>query len=147
MVRATLFVLVALGLAGCGPDRPDHDDTLPHEVPEAAPPATAGGALPPPTMDAGNPQRPPTGTAGPQEAALGTMPEQSENGMGCDASKAQWLIGEAPTQERLDRAGADTGAEVVRTIRHDEMVTLEFHPSRLNVDLDEDGRVRGVRCG
>lgn len=146
MVRATLFVLVALGLAGCGPDRPDRDETLPHEVPEAAAPP-AGSALPPPTLDSDPAQRPRPADSGQLGAAMGTTPERRENGMGCDASKAQWLIGEAPTQEQLDRAGAETGAEVVRTIRHDEMVTLEYHDSRLNVDLDEDGRVRGVRCG
>ena len=146
MVRATMFVLVALGLAGCGPDRPDGDDTLPHEVPEAAA-APAGGGLPPPTMDGDPSQSPRPEASGPRAATPGTTPERMENGMGCDASKAQWLIGEEPSQERLDRAGAETGAEVVRTIRHDEMVTMEYHEARLNVDLDEDGRVRAVRCG
>ncbi|WP_187266076.1 I78 family peptidase inhibitor [Alkalisalibacterium limincola] len=144
MVRATLFVLVAMGLAGCSPDR---EDTLPHEVPEAAAPAPAGSALPPPTMDSEPSQRPRPGAAGQEGAALGGMPEYAENGMGCDESKAQWIIGEEASQELLDRAAADAGAEVARYIRHDEMVTMEYHASRLNVMLDEQGRAASVRCG
>lgn len=144
MVRATVLALVALGLAGCGPDR---EETRPHEVPEAAAPAPAGSALPPPTLDSEPSQRPRPEVPGQLGAAAGAMPDQAENGMGCDAGKVQWLVGEMPAPELLERAGSESGAEVVRTIAHDEMVTMEYHPSRLNVDLDEDGRVRGVRCG
>ena len=67
--------------------------------------------------------------------------------MSCDASKAEWMVGQQPTDELLARGAADAGAQVSRYIRHDEMVTMEYHPSRLNVDLDENGVIRAVRCG
>jgi hypothetical protein len=67
--------------------------------------------------------------------------------MACDASKAEWMIGQQPTAELLARGAAAAGAEVARYLRHDEMVTMEYHPSRLNVDLDENGTIRAVRCG
>jgi hypothetical protein len=67
--------------------------------------------------------------------------------MGCDASKAEWMIGQRPSAELLERGAAAAGAQVARYLRHDEMVTMEYHPSRLNVDLGEDGLVRAVRCG
>ena len=67
--------------------------------------------------------------------------------MSCDPGKARWMIGQVPTPERLKRGAADAGAEVARYLRHDEIVTMEYHPSRLNVDLDEHGIIRAVRSG
>lgn len=67
--------------------------------------------------------------------------------MGCDAEAAMWMLGRPRDDVLLERARIDAGAQVARYIRHDEMVTMEFHPSRLNVDLDASGRVRAVRCG
>jgi hypothetical protein len=72
---------------------------------------------------------------------------KEEDTMSCDPSKAQWMIGQPATPELLRRGAADAGAQVARYLQHDEMVTMEYHPSRLNVDLDEHGVVRAVRSG
>ncbi|MGY6518087.1 MAG: I78 family peptidase inhibitor [Lysobacteraceae bacterium] len=120
MVRVSLIAVLAVGLAGC------QDPPPPHDIPETG---AAAPALPPPTLTA------------PAEDAM------HEDESRCDASRAQWAVGELPTEEVMERARADAGVEVVRTIGHDEMVTLEYHESRLNLDLDEDGRIRAARCG
>lgn len=65
----------------------------------------------------------------------------------CDADRAQWAVGRPATEALLRQAKEDAGVEIARFIPHDMMVTMEYHPSRLNIDLDEDGRVRMVRCG
>jgi hypothetical protein len=67
--------------------------------------------------------------------------------MSCKPENARWMIGQRPTPELLKRGAADAGAQVARYLRHDEIVTMEYHPSRLNVDLDEDGVICRVRSG
>ncbi len=67
--------------------------------------------------------------------------------MQCDAGKAQWAIGKTPDEALIERARHDAGARVVRVIEYGMMVTMEYNEARLTFDLDEQGRVRQVRCG
>lgn len=154
MVRASLTALLAMGLAaGCNPDT-GPAETQPHDVPETATPSASPGpdstALPPPTLET-TPGRDATDPAASADDGIliGDSPahENWEDGMACDASKAEWMIGETPTDELLERGAADAGVEIARYIRHDEAVTMEYHPSRLNVSLDENGIIARVNCG
>jgi hypothetical protein len=124
-----MCVLLLLGGSGC-------------DGPGGAPPASAVDTAPSaaPNVDRG---AAPRADARVRQGGI----NEEENAMGCDASKAEWMIGQPPTEELLARGAADAGAQVSRYIRHDEMVTMEYHPSRLNVDLGEDGLIRAVRCG
>ncbi|MBB1089625.1 hypothetical protein H4F99_14160 [Lysobacter sp. SG-8] len=63
-----------------------------------------------------------------------------------EAAKAE-LLGQPANEANLERARAASGAEHVRVIKPDMMVTLEFNPSRLNVDVDEAGNITNLRCG
>ena len=65
----------------------------------------------------------------------------------CDDSQAQWAIGKTPTAAEVEQARADSGAESVRTLKPDQMVTMDFNDKRLNLDLDASGVVTAVRCG
>ena len=42
---------------------------------------------------------------------------------------------------------ATVGERPIRYIAPGDAVTLDFSPSRLNVELGEDGRIKLFRCG
>jgi hypothetical protein len=65
----------------------------------------------------------------------------------CDAAKAQGLIGKARSKTLGTDALRRTGARTLRWIRPGTMVTMDFREDRLNLHLDERGRVTKVNCG
>lgn len=67
--------------------------------------------------------------------------------MTCDAGKAQWALGQIPNDALIERARGDAGARVARVIEYGMLVTMEYNEARLTIDLNEQGRVRQVRCG
>jgi hypothetical protein len=77
------------------------------------------------------------------------MPPQHRppGAMQCHADGARFTLGQAVTPQLAEQARERSGARRVRVIRPGDMVTLEFDPGRLNIELDAAGRVRQVRCG
>ncbi len=71
----------------------------------------------------------------------------STPGYACDASKAQSLAGQPATADLATRAIRLAGARTVRWIRPGDAVTMDFREDRLNIELDERGRVKALRCG
>jgi hypothetical protein len=65
----------------------------------------------------------------------------------CDASKAQWAIGQPAGDALLERARVDAGAESARFLRPNQPITTEYLGSRLNLGLDGRDIVRSVSCG
>jgi hypothetical protein len=65
----------------------------------------------------------------------------------CDANKAQWAVGEPESGELLERARVAAEAKSARFLRPDQMITLEYSSSRLNLHLGTQGVVGSVRCG
>lgn len=65
----------------------------------------------------------------------------------CNATPAQFAVGQAGTAELGDRAMRAAGAQRYRFLRPGQVVTLEFDSGRLNLDLDAGGKVIRVRCG
>lgn len=65
----------------------------------------------------------------------------------CDDSRAQWAVGRPANEALLDRVAADARVKFARTLKPGQMVTLEYNGDRVNVELDENGVVRSVRCG
>lgn len=61
---------------------------------------------------------------------------------GCDASHHRELVGQ-PIE------GIDTDAlpAPLRVYRSGSRITMDHRPDRLNLVLDPDGRVAGIRCG
>lgn len=47
----------------------------------------------------------------------------------------------------MEEARSAAGADRVRTIKPGQMVTMEYHASRLTLDVDEHNIVVNVRCG
>jgi hypothetical protein len=65
----------------------------------------------------------------------------------CDASRAADAVGSPATAEVLERARVAAGASVARFLRPNEIVTMEYLGSRLNLGLDKGNVVTSVRCG
>ena len=65
----------------------------------------------------------------------------------CDATKAQFAVGQAYSASLAEQARAAAGARIVRRLVPGQMVTLEFSAERLNLDTDDSGKVAAVRCG
>lgn len=65
----------------------------------------------------------------------------------CDADAAQQLVGGTADVELAERAMALSGAREFRWIPPNSAVTMDYRPTRLNVEYDEDSVVTAIRCG
>lgn len=65
----------------------------------------------------------------------------------CDVSQVQGLIGQPYSAELAEQARQDTGASQVRALKPGQAMTLDFAGGRLNIELDENDKITGVRCG
>lgn len=69
------------------------------------------------------------------------MPPATE-ASNCGAADLQSLIGQPETVLARMRFGT-----VVRVIHPGEMVTEDYSPSRLNIQIDASGRIAALSCG
>ena len=69
------------------------------------------------------------------------------SGRTCNAAATAGLIGRPASSALGAEALRLSGAGIMRWLRPGEIVTMEFREDRLNIDLDERGRVKRVRCG
>ena len=74
------------------------------------------------------------------------VPAEGSGGT-CNAAPGQGLIGRQSTPQLGAEAQRLTGAARMRWIRPGQMVTMDYREDRLNIDLDEQGRITGLRCG
>ena len=72
----------------------------------------------------------------------GTIPQAR-----CRAAGAEAVLGRMVDEQVIRDAIVGSGAMRSRVIRPGSNVTLELDPLRLNLEVDETGRVRRVRCG
>lgn len=90
---------------------------------------------------------PPVETAPPmmgsRPAGPGAEPQIDSCGLGSIGD----LVGKAVTETMADDARKRSGARAVRVIRPGTMVTMDFRPDRLNIDVDDKGIVTNLRCG
>ncbi len=81
----------------------------------------------------------------PPPQASDPAPEQTTGT--CNAEAARPFIGRMPDEATQRAAQTASGAASVRVIPHDGMATLDFREDRLNLRLDEAGRIGSVDCG
>lgn len=82
-----------------------------------------------------------------EAAAQPAPPTPPAAATACDDSQAQWAVGKKVTEAEVEQARKDSGAGTVRTLKPNQMVTMEFNTNRLNLDLDDAGTVTAIRCG
>ena len=66
---------------------------------------------------------------------------------GCDASDLTFLIGKPLDDALTARAKDAAGATSVRVVRPGQMVTMDYLPERLNIEVDAGEKVIAIRCG
>lgn len=76
-------------------------------------------------------------------------PVISDGGMGgtCDAKAAAAYVGQAITDQVAEQAKVAAGARGVRVIRPGMAVTMDYRAGRLNLELDDQGRIAKASCG
>ena len=86
-------------------------------------------------------------------SACATVPNANTGGplppsaMQCDASGANWAIGQSPTAEIVERIRVDTHSRIARVLRPGPVVTMDFSGERVNVNVNEREAIVGVTCG
>lgn len=126
------LVLALLTAASCAP-QPAADDPGARQSSQL--PAATAGPAEPATSDA------------PAAAAPQPAPASSEETAMCDATRAEFAVGQAYSDALAEQARAAAGARIVRRLVPGQMVTMEFSAERLNLDTDASGKVAAVRCG
>lgn len=65
----------------------------------------------------------------------------------CDASQVQGLVGQPYTDALGEQARQDAGASQLRLLKPEQMTTMEYIGERLNIEVDANDQITGVRCG
>lgn len=81
----------------------------------------------------------------PKAEETATAPVAGEGA--CDATAAQAYVGKALTEDMQTAALRATGSKTVRVIRPGMAVTMDYRQDRLNIEVDEAGVIKAVRCG
>ena len=78
-----------------------------------------------------------------------TSPPIRDGGLSgtCDAKAAQQFVGQVLDEAVAERARAAAGARGLRVIRPGMAVTADYRAGRLNIDVDDSGRITRVHCG
>jgi hypothetical protein len=74
-------------------------------------------------------------------------PRHPDQSRFCDAGKASVLRGTMFSSRLLDRARLLSGAATARQLRKGMASTMEFRSDRINVEIDQKGRVTRIFCG
>ncbi len=77
------------------------------------------------------------------EAGSPSMPAATR----CNAAPAQFAVGRNVDAALEGDARARAGAKTSRVLRPGQVVTMEFNAERLNLSVDDAGRVTRVSCG
>ena len=83
-------------------------------------------------------------------ATAATPPEPSVIGAGgyaCRPDGLDQFVGQPATQALGAEMLRVSGARILRWVGHGMMVTMEFSPERLTVQLTADNRVERANCG
>ena len=83
----------------------------------------------------------------PPPAAQPQWQTPGPRGGACDAAPAQGAIGQAATSSVIEKARIAAGASMARVLRPNQAATMEFNHERLNLILNDKGRIAAVRCG
>ncbi|MCA0392864.1 MAG: Elastase inhibitor AFLEI Flags: Precursor [Proteobacteria bacterium] len=128
---ALLAMSLVLALAACSQQKPSEAATdpvaaAPAASPEATVPADATVAAPADGVPAAD------------------APVTSGQ---CNADAVQGLVGQTGSEDVLEKARTDSGANTVRALKPGEPATMDFRQDRLDIALDEQGVIQSLRCG
>ena len=67
--------------------------------------------------------------------------------MACDASKAQWAVGQTASQDVVDKVVKDSSSREARVIKPGQAVTMDYREDRVNINVDGKNTITDVKCG
>jgi hypothetical protein len=76
-----------------------------------------------------------------------SRPEPSPMTGPCKAEPAQFAVGRNADAALENEARMRSGARTARVLKPNQAVTMEFNAERLNLTVDQAGRVTRVNCG
>jgi hypothetical protein len=79
--------------------------------------------------------------------ATGQAPDPAPVSGRCNAAPAQFAVGRTADAALENEARTRAGAKTVRVLKPNQIVTMEFNAERLNLSVDDTGRVTRVNCG
>jgi len=65
----------------------------------------------------------------------------------CSAEPAQRFVGRTADEGTVQAAIAASGAKTARVIKPDMMVTMDYRGDRLNIRVDDAGKIIEIACG
>ncbi|GGC00010.1 hypothetical protein GCM10011494_18120 [Novosphingobium endophyticum] len=74
-----------------------------------------------------------------------TMPPPPTQ-QGCGAEQLGAYVGQSGTEEVLSRIREWRGDNPVRVLKPGSAMTMDYRPGRLNIFLDEQGRIEEFKC-
>jgi hypothetical protein len=81
-------------------------------------------------------------------ASMNGAPPPPQGATGeCSAEAARDLVGQPGTADLAAEAQRRTHLRTVRWIRPGEAVTMDYRADRLDISLDDDGKVARIACG
>lgn len=101
-----------------------------------APAAILAAALAGCSAQAPEPASPPPAEALPPASA----------GSDCGAGQLGDYVGRKATDEVIAAIRAWRGDHPVRVLKPGAIVTMDYRPDRLNIEVDEDGLIKSLRC-
>ncbi|KHK91233.1 I78 family peptidase inhibitor [Novosphingobium malaysiense] len=75
-----------------------------------------------------------------------TMPPPPDMQPTCGADMLDAYIGRPASDSTIAAIREWRGDNLVRVIRPGTVVTMDYRPERLNIDVDENGTITGFRC-
>ena len=135
-LRMVPIALLLLAATACAEGEPE-SAAMP-----AAEPATSGDATDSTALEL--PVKPPRMA---DEPPPRRMPGSDATLDNCNPDEARGAIGKEATAEVVEQARIAAGADVVRTLKPGQVITMEYHASRLNLSVDDNNVVVDVSCG
>ncbi|MBB3103484.1 I78 family peptidase inhibitor [Azomonas macrocytogenes] len=65
----------------------------------------------------------------------------------CTAAAVEKLIGRTITVELADEARVQSGASLIQVMGPEDGLSMDYDPQRLNVDVDDNGKIQRINCG
>ena len=76
-----------------------------------------------------------------------TPPQATDAPMACNAEAAQRGVGQPATAANIEAVRKASSASLVRALKPDQMVTLEYRGDRVNVLQGATGAIERISCG
>ena len=83
----------------------------------------------------------------PESESVAQAPDATVSDGRCDAAGGEFAVGQQASAALLAQAKSKAGAQEARFLGPNDIVTLEYRSTRVNLNTDAGGKVVRVNCG